>query len=893
MLDKAAIARLFDQDVEDDTPTLERLGKVRGWEKVYDLINGVLVLLRRQIKQSAVNEAALPPEAPDICVERLAGIRTLRQKRQVPVPNFVLTGNPGTGKTEIGNMIGDILYEEGILPTSKVIMVGKSELTSSLVAGIPAAVIRCADRAEGGVLFIDEAPQIADEDGGVNNEGSGPEVIQTLNRVMTDPTRRLCVVLAGYQQGMEKLFGIDPGFRSRFGGNEVNIDDYEPDLLCSIFRKRLENMNGLSFTPAPSLYDPSRTDGEKQPLDHYMEHLYLKRDRRTFGNARSMVTLARNVAGRALSENRQEIRQEDFYGIAPFSETSTESEPDVVDDTWFAPVNPTDSMDELERYIRENTVGLEFLIERFRLIYERVMECRAQGLPEDKMQLRSFVLIGNPGSGKDLVANLLGRLFRILNVLNCPEIITHDGGDLASSYLGGSIERAKEWIEEAQSRNALLFINEAHQLTNERFDGKGALRAFIAPMTNNKQFVSAFAVYPGECEAFYKLDDGLRSRLEEIRLPDYTDKQLYEIFLRMCKKKGVLVDHPDMSATLALVSRICVRLYRDFQPNNGNARQMQVLLQEMDDLRVARCRRCNIPFDSENRRVFLPEDIPPVWLRKLPDRGCNDPDDRDDFGEIERILRQEVVGRENLVDEFRKLSDEAMEARVQKRDNFWPKPIILEGYPGSGKTLIGRLLARLYNILGVVRCDEPITFDASALSSCYQNGVRRAAEDIIEEARRRGAVVFVDEAHQLLDQTDGRGALQAFISPMNDPDISRRVLVVFAVYHDRLEEFKASDQGLQRRVNILSLTDYTGPELKQILLHMARNNGNTITPELETQLDAICDRLYENRTASSGNAGLMENFLHDMNDLRRQRCRLRAIPYDAPNYMELCPEDVP
>lgn len=888
---KESIAQLFDCRVREEIPALERLRTCRGWEKVYEMINGVLVLKRHQLAQMEQNRDAQPPEKQDICVERLAGVRTVRQQTHIPVPNFVLTGNPGTGKTEIGRMIGDILYEEGILPTSKVVMVGKSELTSSLVAGIPRAVMACADRAEGGVLFIDEAPQLADEDGGVNNEGSGPEVVQTLNRIMTDPTRRLCVVLSGYQEGMERLFKIDPGFRSRFGGNEVRIEDYGPDLLGHILRGRLANLDGLSFRLSPAVYDESQP-ADQQPLQHYLEHLYLKRDRRTFGNARSMVTLAQNLAAKALANNRHEILQEDFYGIAPFSEISADADPDVVDQTWFEPVNPTDSMDALERDILENTVGLEFLVDRFRLIYERVMEARAMNLPEDKMRMRSFVLVGHPGTGKDLVANLLGRLFRLLNVLNCPEIITHDGGELASRFSGGSIEAAREWVKEAQDRNALLFINEAHQLCNEHFDGKGALRAFIAPMTNKQQFISVFAVYPNELKSFYKLDNGLESRLEEIYLPEYTDKQLYEIFLRMGRKRGIRVDDPRMAPVLELVSRICVRLYRERQPNSGNARQMEVLLTEMDDLRVARCRRQQIPFDDDARWIYQSEDIPAAWLQRLPDRGCN-AETANDFEEIKRALREDVVGREYLVEKFQALADAAQEARRNGRNDFWPRPLFLVGNPGSGKTLIGRLLAKLYNILGVVQSVDPITFDASALSSSYVNGVRRAAEDVVETARERHAMVFVDEAHQLLDQHDGVGAIQAFVSPMNDPDLSRRVLSIFAVYDHRLEQFRNSDVGLKRRVDIITLEDYTGPELKQILLHMSRKNGNTITAELDTMLDAVCDGLYRTRTIDSGNAGMMERLLEDMNEARRARCRRDGIAYEDENYMTLLPADLP
>ncbi len=880
---------------EERKKELEKIN-IEGWEEVYKFFNQVFSLKRKQVAKY-IGKTVIRHD--DICIDRLVGVQTSsRTGHNVEIPNFVLTGNPGTGKTEIGRHIANILYEEQLLPTSKLVCVGKSDLTSSLVAGIPHAVMECADRAEGGVLLIDEAPQLADEDGGLNNEGSGPEIVQTLNRIMTDPTRHICVVLTGYKDGMEKLFAIDPGFRSRFGGNEIHIEDYKPKLLRKIFVNKLKNLKGLSFTLSSDIYDGELSDDITQPIDNYMEHLYLKRDRRTFGNARDMTTLARTIAGIAVSHDREVILKEDFYGDAPFTEKNTDGDIDKVDEKWFEPVNSSDSMEQLKKDILEKYVGLEYLVKRFEQIQQRVEESRALGADSDKMRMKSFVLVGVPGSGKDVVANLLGRLLRAINVLNCPDIITKDGNDLASKYVGGSIEEAKSWVKEAQERNALLFINEAHQLCNEHFDGKGALRTFIAPMTNKTQFISAFAVYPDELESFYKLDAGLESRLEVIKLPEYDDVQLFEIFKVMCKKKN----RSCTDEVLDIMSKVCVRLYRERQKTSGSARQLETLLGEMDDRRIERCNKENIPVTvtlddgtkvlNEQRRIFVKDDIPKKYLERLPERGCMDKQ-VSDFEEIQHKLENEVVGRAGLVEHFRRLSNSALEARAFNK-KFRPYPIILVGNPGSGKTMIGRLLSELFNVLGVVRTPVPHTFDASAITSSYVNGVRGRAEEEVKKAREKNALLFVDEAHQLIDQADGKGGMQALISPMNDPE--NPIVVVFAVYKNRLDEFRKLDDGLSRRVAIIELEDYTGPELKQIFGFMAKKGGVLISDNLDKKLDEVCEYLAQRQKVdvSNGNAGLMERMLDDMNSNRQERCRKAGIPIaKTEEYLTLEVEDIP
>ena len=144
--------------------------------------------------------------------------------------NFVLTGNPGTGKTSIARKMGEVLQAMDILPTSRVIESSRATLVGKYMGETPKIVNNMCDKAMGGILFIDEAYTLSD-----GGDMYGKEAIDTLMKRMEDDRGKFVVIAAGYKDKMEEFMQINPGLASRFT-HKLQIDDYNEDELLAIYK---------------------------------------------------------------------------------------------------------------------------------------------------------------------------------------------------------------------------------------------------------------------------------------------------------------------------------------------------------------------------------------------------------------------------------------------------------------------------------------------------------------------------------------------------------------------------------------------------------------------------------------------------------------------------------
>ncbi|MCI6019230.1 MAG: AAA family ATPase [Clostridiales bacterium] len=209
IISKEDIEAAINVKKKTESNALERLNEMVGLENVKKQVNELIRLIKYQ----------------KIC--QMKNIKT------EPVSmHMVFTGNPGTGKTTVARLIGEICNEIGFLPTPDCIEADRSMLVAEYVGHTALKTKNVIDRALGGVLFIDEAYTLA-------NKGArdfGQEAIDTLLKEMEDHRESLVVIVAGYIDEMQVFIDSNPGLKSRFT-RKIHFDDYRADELEEIFTK--------------------------------------------------------------------------------------------------------------------------------------------------------------------------------------------------------------------------------------------------------------------------------------------------------------------------------------------------------------------------------------------------------------------------------------------------------------------------------------------------------------------------------------------------------------------------------------------------------------------------------------------------------------------------------
>lgn len=147
--------------------------------------------------------------------------------------HLAFTGNPGTGKTSVARIVGKIYRHIGLLSKGHFIEVSRTDLIAGYQGQTALKVKNVIERAKGGVLFIDEAYSITEND---HSDSYGRECLTELTKALEDYRNDLVVIVAGYTEPMKKFFDSNPGLRSRFNCF-IEFEDYNAQELLEIFLK--------------------------------------------------------------------------------------------------------------------------------------------------------------------------------------------------------------------------------------------------------------------------------------------------------------------------------------------------------------------------------------------------------------------------------------------------------------------------------------------------------------------------------------------------------------------------------------------------------------------------------------------------------------------------------
>lgn len=188
--------------------------------------------------------------------------------------HLAFTGNPGTGKTTVARIVGRIYKRIGLLSKGHFVEVSRTDLIAGYQGQTALKVKKVIEQAKGGILFIDEAYSITEND---HSDSYGRECLTELTKALEDYRDDLVVIVAGYTEPMNKFFKSNPGLKSRFN-TFIEFDDYSSVEMDNILLSMCQSN------------DYVLDDEAKEKIHLYFEQQIASKDE-NFANGR----LARNL----------------------------------------------------------------------------------------------------------------------------------------------------------------------------------------------------------------------------------------------------------------------------------------------------------------------------------------------------------------------------------------------------------------------------------------------------------------------------------------------------------------------------------------------------------------------------------------------------------------------
>lgn len=521
-------------------------------------------------------------------------------------------------------------------------------------------------------------------------------------------------------------------------------------------------------------------------------------------------------------------------------------------------------LDNVKKSIHENITYLNFTKLR-----------KEKGFDDGSDISLHSVFTGNPGTGKTTVVKKLGQIYKKMGLLSKGHVFEVDRSVLVGEYIGQTAPKVKKAIEDA--RGGILFIDEAYSLARSGDDskdfGKEVIEILIKEMSDGIGDIAIIvAGYPKEMNTFIDSNPGLKSRFSQyFHFEDYMPDELFDIAIYNSTRKQLFIaeDAKDY------LREHLTEAYRKRDNSFGNARFVNAVIDEAKQdmgLRIMK---------SENMETLSKEDLSTITLADLQIAFHSNEKKKLKLSINEKELNlallemNELVGMDNIKHDINELVKLIRFYNEIGKDviNKFSLHSVFTGNPGTGKTTVARIMAKIYKALGLLERGHVIEVDREGLIAGYSGQTAIKTKEKVDAAI--GGILFIDEAYALSDGNSfGKEAIEVILKQMEDKRGQFGVIV--AGYTDNMHQFVEMNPGLKSRFDKTYIfKDYDSDELLAIANNLFKKEGLTPNNDATLHLANYFKSLIDKKDKFFGNARTVRQVVGDC--VMKQNLRMASI----------------